>query len=235
MTPSAKLSPKFPQGFTIESSWDAVLEEEYHKPYFLLLIEYVKQQRLGGKMIYPPKELIFNAFKTTPYERTKIVIIGQDPYHNAGQAHGLSFSVLPGVPLPPSLRNIFKELNDDLHVPIPTHGCLQKWAEQGVLLLNATLTVEHNKPLSHQKQGWEQFTDAVVNALACHPEPLIFFLWGRHAIQKAGFLANRHHLVLTAPHPSPFSAHTGFFGCKHFSQANALLANRGQQPIDWSL
>lgn len=223
------------ENFTIEPSWDNVLGQEYKKDYFLNLSEFIKKERNSGDQIYPVKGLVFNAFKKTPYDRVKVVIIGQDPYHGEGQAEGLSFSVPMGIRQPPSLRNIFKELHDDLGVAIPCHGSLEKWAEQGVLLLNATLTVAKSKPLSHHNRGWEQFTDAVVHTLAKHEERIIFLLWGKNALQKAGFLAETHHHVLTAPHPSPFSAHNGFFGCRHFSMTNQLLQQWGKEPIDWQL
>lgn len=221
--------------FTIEPSWDVILDQEYQKEYFLSLAEFVKNERKSGNEVYPAQDMVFNAFKKTPYSKVKVVIIGQDPYHGEGQAEGLSFSVPKGIPQPPSLRNIFKELHEDIGMAMPCHGCLEKWAEQGVLLLNATLTVAKNKPLSHHKKGWEQFTDAVVHALANHQERLIFLLWGKNALQKAGFLANTHHHVLTAAHPSPFSAHSGFFGCRHFSMTNNLLLQSGKEPINWSL
>lgn len=221
--------------FSIETEWDKVLAKEYNAPYFLNLAEFVMQERLSGKNIYPEPPLVFNALKTTPYNKVKAVIIGQDPYHGPGQAHGLSFSVRHGIKPPPSLVNIFKELHADIGITIPMHGCLEKWAEQGILLLNSTLTVEQEKPLSHHGRGWEQFTDAVVQSLVKHPESIVFILWGRKAIEKAGFLKETHHHILTSSHPSPFSAYSGFFGCKHFSKTNELLIKQNKQTIDWSL
>lgn len=225
--------------FTIEPSWGNVLKNEYAKPYFIQLGQFVKEERNAGKAIFPPKNLVFNAFQKTPYDKVNVVILGQDPYHGAGQAHGLSFSVQKGVRPPPSLQNIFKELATDVGVPTPPHGSLEAWAEQGVLLLNTLLTVQEGKPLSHQKRGWEQFTDAVIRALAMREDPLVFLLWGRNAIQKCNDVpelkAASHHSILTAPHPSPFSAHSGFFGCKHFSQANTILESLGKAPIRWEL
>lgn len=224
--------------FTIDPSWDEVLKDEYIKPYFLNLGEFVQQERKSGKNIFPAKGLVFNAFQKTPFDKVKVVIVGQDPYHGYGQAHGLSFSVQRGVKLPPSLQNIFKELASDLGVIMPAHGSLESWAEQGVLLLNTILTVEEGKPLAHQKRGWEQFTDAVIRALALREEPIVFLLWGRNAMQKCDVseLKNESkHFILTAPHPSPFSAHGGFFGCRHFSKTNALLESQGKAPINWQV
>lgn len=225
--------------FSIEPSWDKVLKKEYAMPYFTKLGELVQEERKSGKNIFPPKGLVFNAFQKTPYDKVKVVIMGQDPYHGAGQAHGLSFSVQKDVRFPPSLQNIFKELASDLGIIPPAHGSLEAWAEQGVLLLNAILTVQEGKPLAHQKMGWEQFTDAAVRVLAEREDPVIFLLWGRNAIQKftnvAELKAGSHHYILTAPHPSPFSAHSGFFGCKHFSKANAILQALGKAPIDWQI
>ena len=190
------------------------------------------QQETGP--VYPPENLVFNAFAHTPYDKVKVVIVGQDPYHGAGQAHGLSFSVPRGVKPPPSLKNIFLELNQDLHVPVPNHGCLEKWADQGVLLLNATLTVRAGEPKSHHDKGWERFTDAVIDILAERKDPIVFLLWGKSAQEKGQRLIGTHHAVLQAAHPSPYSA-TGFFGCRHFSKANALLQQWGKTPINWSL
>ena len=220
----------------MEPQWGGLLEEEFRKPYMNQLRNFVAQER-ASYPVYPPKELVFNAFLQTPPEATRVVIIGQDPYHGPGQAHGLSFSVPPGIEQPPSLRNIFKELKSDLGVPTPSHGCLISWARQGVLLLNATLTVRDGLAKSHHGQGWETFTDAVVTRLAARKEPLIFLLWGRSAYDKCKQCLNeaRHHLILTAPHPSPLSAHAGFLGCRHFSKTNEQLSQWGRSPINWSI
>lgn len=216
-------------------TWQDVLGAEKEKPYFRELLAFVEQERRAGKEIYPPNKNVFQALASTPFQKVKAVIIGQDPYHGPGQAHGLCFSVKPGVPPPPSLVNIFKELHDDLKIPIPNHGCLTSWAEQGVLLLNAVLTVERGQPQSHANRGWERFTDAVVNALNQYHSGLVFMLWGSPAQKKClGIDFHRHHL-LKAPHPSPLSAHRGFLGCKHFSQCNQLLSAQGKAPIQWAL
>ena len=219
----------------IDPSWRRVLESEFRKLYMRQLKEFLGEEKRAGKQIYPPDEQIFNAFNSTPFDKVKVVILGQDPYHGAGQAHGLCFSVLPGVKLPPSLRNIYKELDSDLGIEPAHHGCLQPWAEQGVLLLNATLTVEDSKAGAHQGRGWELFTDAAIHALAEQREGLVFILWGSHAQKKGAFIDERRHLVLRAPHPSPLSAHRGFFGTRPFSQANQWLQERGEEPIDWTL
>jgi uracil-DNA glycosylase len=225
--------------FTIEDSWDRVLENEYQAPYFNRLAEFVREERAVGKNIFPPKGQTFQALKLTPFDKVKVVIVGQDPYHGEGQAHGLSFSVPKGVRPPPSLQNIFKELHADLGIPIPQHGCLEKWAEQGVLLLNALLSVEEGKPLSHKNLGWERFTDTIIQVLACRQEPVIFLLWGKNACDKCknveALQTQKQHVILTAPHPSPFSAHSGFLGCRHFSKTNAQLKEWGKTPIDWQL
>lgn len=225
--------------FLLEPSWQKELLDELQKPYLLHLAAFVKDERAKGLHIYPPEELVFNAFQTTPFHKVKVAIMGQDPYHGPKQAHGLSFSVPQGVPAPPSLQNIFKELEQDLKIPIPSHGCLLKWAEQGVLLLNATLTVRESEPLSHHKRGWEQFTDACMRRLALRKEPVIFVLWGKNAIEKSKHVPelyqNKQHTILTAAHPSPFSAHSGFFGCRHFSKINNILEKLGQPLIDWRL
>ncbi|HEV8050968.1 MAG TPA: uracil-DNA glycosylase [Parachlamydiaceae bacterium] len=224
--------------FDIELSWNEVLKEELKAPYLAELAAFLQDEVSGQSSYYPPKENLFNAFSKTPYHQVKVVILGQDPYHGPSQAHGLSFSVPRGMPLPPSLRNIFKELHSDLEIPAPKHGCLDAWAEQGVFLLNAILTVRQNTPLSHQKKGWEQFTDAVINKLIERKEPIVFLLWGMHAQEKFAHFADtsdHHHLVLIAAHPSPFSAYRGFLGCRHFSQANDFLAANGITPIDWRI
>lgn len=199
------------------------------------LAAFLRSEKTRGKTIYPPGALIFNAFKHAPFEAVKVVILGQDPYHGPGQAHGLSFSVPDGVPPPPSLQNIYKELERDLGLPRPTTGNLTPWAEQGVLLLNAVLTVEQAKPGSHQNRGWEEFTDAAIASLAEDRDGLVFLLWGAYAQAKGRVIDNRRHCVLRAPHPSPLSAHRGFLGCGHFSAANRYLQGRGMKPIDWRL
>lgn len=225
--------------FVLEKSWQHVLEAELQKPYIVELAAFVEKERKLGPAVYPPRELVFNAFYQTPYDAVKVVIVGQDPYHGPGQAHGLSFSVPRGVDAPPSLQNIFKELEADLHIPRPSHGCLLSWAKQGVLLLNAILTVRQKEPMSHANRGWERFTDAVLVALAEREDPVIFALWGKSAQEKIARLPqmkdNPQHLILTAPHPSPLSAHTGFLGCRHFSKINHALAAREVAPISWAL
>ncbi|MBB5209979.1 uracil-DNA glycosylase [Microbulbifer hydrolyticus] len=219
----------------IHPSWYSVLEPEFNKRYMSELREFLQQEKQSGKNIFPPGGQIFNAFNSTPFDQVKVVVLGQDPYHGAGQAHGLCFSVMPGVRIPPSLKNIYKELYSDLGIAPPDHGCLQPWAEQGVLLLNATLTVEESKAGAHQGRGWEQFTDAAIHALAEQRQGLVFILWGSYAQKKGGFIDSRKHLVLRGPHPSPLSAHRGFFGTRPFSQANAYLQERGEAPINWAL
>lgn len=223
------------QNVKLEESWKQVLVDEFDKDYMVRLREFLRQEKQAGKVIYPRGDEYFKAFDTTPFAKVKVVILGQDPYHGPRQAHGLCFSVQQGVAFPPSLLNIFKELHGDLGLPIPTHGCLTHWAEQGVLLLNSVLTVEQGKAAAHQGKGWEQFTDRVVRELAEQREGLVFMLWGSYAIKKGQFIDRKRHLVLTAPHPSPLSAHRGFLGCKHFSQANAFLQTRGEKPIDWTV
>ncbi len=216
----------------IEEKWGRLLEGEFAQPYMERLREFLKAERASPLPIYPPSGLVFNAFVQTPFDKVRVVIMGQDPYHGPGQAHGLCFSVPPGVEPPPSLKNIFKELNSDLGVPIPSTGCLLPWAQQGVLLLNATLTVREGQAGSHHGKGWEQFTDAVVRLLVEREEPVIFVLWGKSAQTKCQHvMQDSHHKVLKAAHPSPLSAHAGFFGCRHFSQINALL----KSPISWLL
>lgn len=216
----------------IESSWKRVLGDEFTKEYFSTLSETIRKAYLAGPVFPPPKQ-IFNAFFHCPFERVRVVILGQDPYHGDGQAHGLSFSVPDGVTPPPSLKNIYKEIRDDLGKEIPATGNLERWADQGVLLLNATLTVLPGKPGSHQGLGWEIFTDAVIKKISDEREHVVFMLWGRYAQNKGAHIDTAKHLVLKAPHPSPFSVHSGFFGCKHFSTANEYLRKHGQQPIDW--
>lgn len=223
------------QNIKIDPSWRKVLDGEFRKPYMAQLRQFLQAEKQAGKCIYPPGPQIFNAFNSTPFDRVKVVILGQDPYHGAGQAHGLCFSVMPGVRIPPSLKNIYKELQSDLGIAPAHHGCLQPWAEQGVLLLNATLTVEDSKAGAHQGQGWEQFTDAAIHALAEQRDGLVFILWGSYAQKKGAFIDGNRHLVLKGPHPSPLSAHRGFFGTRPFSQANTWLQQHGQAPIEWAL
>lgn len=219
----------------IETSWKEVLKNEFSKPYFLQIVAHLKTERATKAVIYPPGSQIFNAFAFTPFDKVKVVILGQDPYHGLGQAMGLSFSVPNGVPAPPSLQNIFKELQTDIGMPIPKTGNLTPWANQGVLLLNAVLTVRANEAASHGKIGWMNFTDAVIRKLSDEKEGLVFLLWGRFAQEKLILIDETKHTVLKAAHPSPLSAYNGFFGCKHFSRTNEILVKRGIEPINWSL
>lgn len=219
----------------IEPGWKKILQDEFDKPYFQQIPLHLKTEKAQGKTIYPPGNFIFNAFDTTPFEKVKIVIIGQDPYHGPRQAHGLCFSVQPGVPPPPSLVNIFKELKEDVGMAIPAHGNLSRWAEQGVFLLNASLTVRAGEPMSHSRIGWSQFTDTVIKTISDAKEHVVFLLWGKFAQDKRVLIDEQKHLVLKAAHPSPLSAHNGFFGCKHFSKANQYLVSKGIDPVDWSL
>lgn len=214
-------------------TWKDVLGPEKEKPYFKDLMAFVERERATGKIIYPKNSEIFSSMQLTPFDEVKVVIIGQDPYHGPNQAHGLSFSVKPGVPFPPSLNNIFLELKSDLGIPAPSDGCLERWARQGVLLLNAVLTVEGGKPQSHSNVGWEQFTDTVIRTLAEERSGLVFLLWGAFAQKKAALIDRSRHFLLSSPHPSPLSASRGFFGCRHFSQANEILARQGETPIEW--
>lgn len=216
----------------IEESWKAHLQEEFGKPYFERLTEYVRQE-YADKTVYPPAKLIFNAFNRCPFQDVKVVIVGQDPYHEPGQAHGLCFSVPEEMSLPPSLQNIYKEITQDMGKKTPRSGNLERWAEQGVLLLNATLTVQAHCAGSHQGKGWEEFTDAAIRHLASEREHLVFILWGAYAQRKGESIDANRHLVLKSPHPSPLSAHRGFFGNKHFSRANDYLKAHGKQPVDW--
>ena len=217
-------------------TWESIINDERDKEYFQSVLAFVEQQRNSGKTIYPPQEQVFNAFDMTPFESVRVVILGQDPYHGANQAHGLAFSVLPGVKIPPSLRNMYKELAQDIEgFEIPNHGYLDSWASQGVLMLNTVLTVEEAKAHSHAKCGWETFTDAIITELNQRSEPIIFLLWGAHAQKKGQAIDSERHHVLTAPHPSPLSARRGFFGCKHFSMTNKILSSIDQKPIDWRL
>lgn len=218
----------------IEESWKQVLQQEFQQPYFPLIKQFIVEQKNKGKKVYPPGALIFNAFHLTPFDQVKVVILGQDPYHGAGQAHGLCFSVPHGVKPPPSLVNIFKELKSDLGVEIPTHGNLEKWAKQGVLLLNASLTVNEAEPNSHVPSGWHKFTDAVIKTISDKKKNVVFLLWGKFAQDKAALIDTQKHVVLKAAHPSPFSAHL-FMGCKHFSKTNEILQKQGNSEIDWSL
>ena len=219
----------------INESWKQVLKNEFTKPYFLEIVNFLRTERMANKIIYPPGKLIFNAFASTPVEDVKVVLIGQDPYHGQGQAHGLCFSVQDGINPPPSLVNIYKELHQDIGVPIPSHGNLTKWASQGVLLLNASLTVRANEPNSHSKIGWADFTNSVIKKVSDLKEHVVFLLWGKFAQEKQVLIDETKHLVLKAAHPSPFSANNGFFGCKHFSKTNQYLVKNGIDPIDWSL
>ncbi len=219
----------------LHPSWLDVIGDEFDKAYMRELKQFLLEQKNAGKKIYPAGSHIFNALNTTPFAEVKVVILGQDPYHGPGQAHGLCFSVLPGVKFPPSLQNIFKELQSELDIPFPSHGCLQSWAEQGVLLLNATLTVEQGNAGSHQGKGWETFTDAVVHQLAERRSGIVFLLWGSYAQKKGAFIDAKRHCVLKSPHPSPLSAHRGFLGNGHFIKANEYLRQAGNQPVDWAL
>jgi uracil-DNA glycosylase len=216
-------------------TWRNILHEEFQTPYFKSILEFLKQEETAGKTIYPDKADIFQAFYLTPFEQVKAVILGQDPYHGPGQAHGLCFSVKPGVKRPPSLVNIFKELENDLQCPAPSHGCLASWARQGVLLLNAVLTVEAHKAGSHSTAGWQQLTDKVIIELSSRKDGIIFLLWGNHAQKKEQLIDSSKHLILKSAHPSPLSAHRGFFGCKHFSRVNSFLRQKGLAEIDWQI
>jgi uracil-DNA glycosylase len=219
----------------IETGWKEVLKQEFTKPYFLQIATFLKTEKLAGKTIYPPGSLIFNAFNTTHFDNVKAVILGQDPYHNPGQAHGLSFSVPDGVAQPPSLQNIFKELHTDIGLPIPKNGNLTHWAKQGVLLLNASLTVRANEPMSHAKIGWAEFTDSVIQKISDEKKHVVFLLWGKFAQEKQALVDETKHLILKAAHPSPFSVEKGFYGCKHFSKTNEYLMKNGIDPIDWKV
>jgi uracil-DNA glycosylase len=219
----------------IDESWKTVLKPEFEKPYFKEIVTFLKTEKMAGKTIYPRGQLIFNAFNTTPFDQVKVVIIGQDPYHGPGQAHGLSFSVQEEVKSPPSLINIFKELLSDIGCPIPNHGNLTRWAQQGVLLLNASLTVRQAEPMSHAQIGWAEFTNMVIKKISDLKEHVVFLLWGKFAQEKQVLIDETKHLVLKAAHPSPYSANAGFFGCRHFSKTNEYLMKNGIDPIDWSL
>ena len=218
----------------IAGDWAAALAPEFSKPYYKDLYAFVRSEYTNGQVFPPPADL-FTAVHLTPLSNVKVVILGQDPYHNVGQAHGLSFSVRKGIEIPPSLENIYKELHDELGCTIPAHGCLEKWAAQGVLLLNAVLTVRAHRAHSHAGHGWETFTDAAIRAVNREDRPIVFLLWGRDARNKKSMLTNPKHLILEAPHPSPLSAYRGFFGCGHFKRANEFLAANGETPIDWQI
>jgi len=219
----------------IEESWKEVLQPEFSKSYFENIVAHLKTEKAQGKIIYPPGSLIFNAFYKTPFKELKVLLLGQDPYHGKGQAMGLSFSVPKGIRQPPSLINIFKELHDDVGVPIPPTGDLTPWTEQGVMLLNASLTVRDTEPNSHAKIGWHQFTDAVIQKVSDEKEGIVFLLWGAFAHQKQELIDQTKHYVLKAAHPSPYSADKGFFGCRHFSKTNELLVGQKQDPVNWAL
>jgi len=219
----------------IEASWKEALQEEFCKPYFQQIVEFLKVEKAQRKIIYPPGSLIFNAFNTTPFGKVKVVLIGQDPYHGPGQAHGLCFSVQNGIALPPSLQNIYKELHNDIGIPIPKTGNLTHWAEQGVFLLNASLTVRAGDPMSHSRIGWATFTDAVIQIISSQKKNIVFLLWGKFAQDKQMLIDTTKHYVLKAAHPSPLSASSGFFGCRHFSKTNNFLVKNGIDPVDWAV
>ncbi|QWT22626.1 uracil-DNA glycosylase [Bacillus sp. NP157] len=219
----------------LEASWKVRIGDYLDRPEMLALSEFLRNEKAQGKEIYPPGPEIFNAFAHTPFDKVRVVILGQDPYHGPGQAHGLSFSVQPGVRVPPSLQNMFKEIEASLGIPRPDHGCLTPWADRGVLLLNAVLTVEAGQAASHQGRGWEGFTDAAIDVLNREREGLVFMLWGSHAQKKGQLIDGKRHCILRSVHPSPLSAHRGFMGCGHFAKANAYLEARGEPAIDWSL
>ncbi len=217
----------------IAPSWQMHLKEEFSNPYFEVLTRKVREAYLAGSAVFPPPQLIFNAFELCSFDQVNVVILGQDPYHGQGQAHGLCFSVPDGVRVPPSLQNIYKEIRDDIGTSIPDSGNLERWARQGTLLLNATLTVLGGKPGSHQGLGWERFTDAVIKKVSDEKEHVVFLLWGKYAQEKMKLIDDTKHLILMAPHPSPFSAHSGFFGCKHFSKTNDYFQKHKKMPIQW--
>jgi uracil-DNA glycosylase len=219
----------------LHDSWKTPLLPEFSSPYMTALRQFLVDEKANGRRIFPKGSEYFRALDLTPLDKVRVVILGQDPYHGEGQAHGLCFSVRPGVRTPPSLVNIYKELEADLGIPRAGHGFLEQWAEQGVLLLNSVLTVEMARAAAHQGKGWERFTDAVIRLVNEKPDPVVFMLWGSYAQRKAAFVDTSRHLVLKAPHPSPLSAHSGFLGCRHFSKANAFLESKGMTPIDWAL
>jgi uracil-DNA glycosylase len=218
-----------------DRKWNGFLQLEFEKPYFKSLQQFLNSEKENKHIVYPPENLVFNCFEKTAFEDIKVVIIGQDPYHGVGQAHGLAFSVNQTCPIPPSLKNIYKELAQDIGISIPTHGNLEKWAKQGVLLLNATLTVRANEAGSHQKKGWEILTDNVIKYLSSQKQHLVFILWGNYAKSKSVFIDRHRHLILESAHPSPLSAHNGFFGNRHFSKTNAYLVDKGFEAIDWQI
>lgn len=232
-----KQTPTLQFPLEMEPTWKAQIGDELTKSYMQELHLFLAKERHQGATVLPPEPLILNAFWKTPFPKVKVVILGQDPYHGLGQAHGLSFSVPNGVPPPPSLLNIYKEMQTDLEIPIPSHGCLNRWAEQGVLLLNTVLTVRKEEAFSHRKKGWERFTDKILGLLAKSPNPIVFLLWGKAAQEKCKNVLNApasNHLILSAPHPSPLSAYQGFFGSRPFSQINAFLKTQGLEPIEWN-
>lgn len=216
------------------NDWDDILKEEMEQPYFGELMSWLDEE-YKKHTVYPPRDLLFQALRLTPYHEVKAVILGQDPYHGAGQAEGLSFSVQPGVKVPPSLRNIYIELKEDIGVPTPSHGSLVSWGKHGVLLLNTALTVREGKPASHRGKGWERFTDTIIRLLNERKQPMVFLLWGNHAAEKEVLINTEHHLVIRSAHPSPFAARKGFFGSRPFSRTNAFLQEHGQQPVDWTI
>lgn len=216
------------------NDWDDILKEEMEQPYFQELMSWLDEE-YKEHTVYPPRDLLFQALRLTPYHEVKAVILGQDPYHGAGQAEGLSFSVQPGVKVPPSLRNIYIELKEDMGVPTPSHGSLVSWGKHGVLLLNTALTVREGKPASHRGKGWERFTDMIIRLLNEREQPMVFLLWGNHAAEKEVLINTEHHLVIRSAHPSPFAARKGFFGSRPFSRTNAFLQEHGQQPVDWTI
>lgn len=222
--------------YSFNNDWDEILLEEFSKDYYIKLKKFLNEEYKRAT-VYPPKEKVFNALTITPYSKVKVVILGQDPYHGKGQAHGLAFSVCKGVALPPSLQNMYKELVSDIGIKMPDryNGCLEKWAEQGVLLLNASLTVRESEPNSHRREGWVHFTDEIIKKLNSRKKPVIFLLWGNDAQAKQALITGKQHYVLKATHPSPLSAHRGFFGCKHFSKVNKILTDLNEKPIDWQI
>ena len=232
---TAEFTPSSSSTIQLEPTWKAVLEDTFATSHMQSLKKFLKAEKAAGKIIYPRGSLIFNAMNSTPFDLVKVVVLGQDPYHGPGQAHGLSFSVPRGIAPPPSLMNIFKEIQQDLGIKPPSHGCLESWANQGVLLLNSVLTVERHKAASHKGKGWEKFTDTIIDTLNQQRDHLVFMLWGSYAQQKGKYIDRQRHLVLSSPHPSPLSAHRGFFGNRHFSKANAYLQKHGIEAISWTL
>lgn len=229
------MGDSIPRNIRLHASWLEYLAVEFEQPYMQALRDFLRAEKRAGKQIFPPGDELFAALNGTPLDQVKVVILGQDPYHGDGQAHGLCFSVRPGVPIPPSLQNIFKELHQELGLPLPGHGSLTAWAGQGVLLLNSVLSVERGRAASHQGKGWETFTDRVISVINDACQHVVFMLWGNSAQRKGAFIDGSRHCVLKAPHPSPLSAHRGFFGCGHFAAANAYLAAHGRAPVDWQI